>query len=189
MWTTDVLREEHRWILRMLACLERMSLESERTGRLDAGEAAELMALFTHFADGLHQEREERCLFPRLLARARSVGERTSLARMSGEHEGERRSMGRLNQALLGAIYGEARSLQDFRREAASYLELQREHVLHENQELLPLADVLLTREDDEAVMRGFVDLEHGAAVKLKRVFERIGALCERIGVDLAGTA
>jgi hemerythrin-like domain-containing protein len=188
MWTTKVLREEHRWILRMPACLERVTVASEARGRLEAESAAELLALFTHFADGLHQDREERCLFPRLLARARSVGERTDIARMCGEHEQERRAMGSMNRELLGAIFGDARSLHTFQREARRYVWLQRNHVAHENQELLPMAEQLLTRDDDETVMRGFVGLEQDGPEKLKHIFERIAALCARLGVDLAET-
>src|SRR5262245_52760820 len=128
MWTTEVLREEHRWILRMLQCLERLAGNSEHEGRLDAAGAAELLALFTYFADGLHQEREERYLFPRLLARASSANERVDIGRLCGEHEEERRAMGRMNQALLGAIYGQGRSLVEFRREALRYAALHRDH-------------------------------------------------------------
>ena len=188
MWTTEVLREEHRWILRMLQCLERLARNSEREGRLDAASATELLALFTYFADGLHQEREESYLFPRLLARARSANERTDIGRLCGEHEEERRAMGRMNQALLGAVYGQARSLGDFRREALRYVAMQREHVLQENQGLMMLAELLLTPEDDEAVMRGFVGLEHEGPQKLKQVFERIQTLCTRLGVEAAIT-
>ena len=188
MWTTDVLREEHRWILRMLQCLERLARASELEGQLDAASAAELLALFTYFADGLHQEREENYLFPRLLARARSANERVDIGRLCGEHEEERLALGRMNQALLGAVYGQARSLADFRSEALRYTALQREHILQENQGLLMLAELLLTPEDDELVMRGFVNLEHGGAQKLKQVFERIQTLCTRLGVEAAIT-
>ncbi len=183
MWTTDVLREEHRWILRMLQCLERVVADSERRGHLAAGSAAELLALFTHFADGLHQEREERCLFPRLLARARSVTERTDLGRLCGEHEEERRAMGRMGHELLGAIYGEARSLQAFQREAQRYAQLHAAHIQHENRELLPLAEFLLTPEDDQTVMQGFASLEAHGPGELQRVFRRIQALSTRLGL------
>ncbi len=189
MWSTDVLREEHRWILRMLQCLERVARDSEHAGRLDAASAAELLALFQHFADGLHQEREEGCLFPRLLARARSVAERLEVGRLCGAHEQERRAMARMNEQLLGAIYGQARSLRDFQHAALGYIALQREHVLHENQTLLPLADQLLRPEDDETVMQGFIALEHEGPEALKRVFERIQAICARLGVDTKITA
>jgi hemerythrin-like domain-containing protein len=188
MWTTNVLREEHRWILRMLQCLERVAVNAERDGRLDAAAASELLALFTHFADGLHQEREERCLFPRLLNRAHNVEERMHIARLCGEHEQERRAMTRMGQDLLGAIYGETRYLRDFQREAMRYVAIQRAHVLHENQELLSLAEILLTPEDDEQVMQGFVALEQNGPEKLKHVFERIQALCQHLGIETVTT-
>lgn len=184
MWTTDILREEHRWILRMLQCLERVSVHAERDGRLDAASAAELLALFTYFADGLHQEREEHYLFPRLLARARSVTERMDIGRLCGEHEQERRAMTRMNQELLGAIYGKQHSLHDFQRETLRYVTLHRAHLLHENQAVLPLADFLLTPEDDEAIMQGFVSLERDGPQRLKQVFERVQHLCAHLGVD-----
>ncbi len=183
MWSTDVLREEHRWILRLLQCLERVVADSELQGRIQPEGAAELMALFTHFADGLHQEREERCLFPRLLTRARSVSERMDIGRLCGEHEQERRILARMGRELLGAIYGDTRSLQEFRREARRYVELQREHLARENRELLPLAEFLLTPEDDEAVTRGFASLEGGGPEGPRRIFQRIETLCTRLGL------
>jgi hemerythrin-like domain-containing protein len=189
MRSTAVLREEHRWILRMLQCLERVTLFSDRDGHLDAACAAELLALFKYFADGLHQEREERFLFPRLLARAHSVAERTEVGRLCGEHEQERRAMARMNQELLGAIYGQGRSLHEFRREALRYIALQRQHVLHENLTLLALAERLLRPEDDELVMQGFADLEREQPGGLARAFGSVEYLCARLGVDTATTA
>jgi hemerythrin-like domain-containing protein len=106
------------------------------------------------------------------------------IGRLCGEHEQERRAMGRMSQELLGAIYGQTHSLRDFQREALRYVHLQREHVLHENQAVLPLADFLLTPEDDESVMRGFVSLEREGPQHLKQVFERIRGLCARLGLD-----
>ena len=183
MWCTDVLREEHRWILRMLQCLERVCLDCEQKGRLEAEGTAELMALFTHFADGLHQEREERFLFPRILARARCVNERTDVGRLCGEHEQERQALARMTQELLGAIYGEARSLRGFLMAARRFIELQREHLLHENRELLPLADQLLTAEDDQAVLSGFASLEDLGLGDPKRILRRIENLSVQLGV------
>lgn len=183
MWTTDILREEHRWILRMLQCLERVSQDAERLGHLEGECAGELLALFAHFADGLHQEREERCLFPRLLARARSVTERTDIGRLCGEHEQERQAMGRMSSEFLGAIYGDARSLRDFLRESRRYVELHRGHVKHENTELLPLAEFLLTPEDDQSILQGFAALEKQGPEELRRICQRIESLCVRLGV------
>lgn len=187
MWTTDILREEHRWILLLVRALEHMLDASRERGRLDAQHAAEILALFKHFANGLHQEREERCLFPLLLTRARSVAERLDIARLAGDHEQERRAMQRMDQALLGAIYGEPRSFFDFEQEARGVVVLQREHIAHENRELLPLAERLLSAEDDAALVQAFGRLEGQGAQDPRLVCLRIEALC--IGLGLAAQA
>lgn len=184
MQTTDILREEHRWILCMLLCLERVTDDSERRGHLDARSASELLSLFTHFADGLHQEREERCLFPRLLARARSVSERTDIGCLCGEHEIERSTMGRMSQELLGAIYGCPQSLRDFQREARRFVLTQRAHLAHENRELLPLAETLLTPEDDQAIAGWFQAMDREEPGEARDILARIEALCGQLGVD-----
>jgi len=184
MRTTDILREEHRWILSLLLCLERVIEDSERRGHLDPRPAAELLALFTHFADGLHQEREERCLFPRLLARARSVAEQMDIGRLVGEHEQERGAMARLAQDLLGAIYGRSHSLQDFQDEARRYIRAQRAHLAHENRELLPLAEVLLTGEDDRVIEAWFRELEGSGPWRAQEIYARIERLCVHLAID-----
>jgi hemerythrin-like domain-containing protein len=183
MWSIDVLREEHRWILVMLACLERVLADSERRGHLEADGASELLSLLTRFVDGLHQEREERHLFPRILLRARSVVERVEIGRLCGAHEEERRALGRMGRELLGAIYGDPRSLADFRREARRYVQLQRAHLAHENRDVLPLAEFLLTPEDDRVIVQGYSDLEPEGPEPLRQVFRRVEALAERLGV------
>jgi len=167
----------------MLQCLDRLVEQAESSGRVDARAGAELLALFTHFADGLHQEREERYLFPHLLRRARSVTERTDIGRLCGQHEEERQAMARLGRELLGAVYGEPRSLRDFLREARRFVGVQRAHLVQENRELLPLAEFLLTPEDDQAVLQGFQDLEAGGAGEPREIFQRIEELGRHLGI------
>ncbi len=94
--------------------------------------------------------------------------------------------LGRMGRGLLGAIYGEARSLKDFQGEARRYVQIQRTHVLRENRELLPLAEILLTPEDDQTVVQGFARLESGGPDEPRRIFQRIEALCTRL--DLGTT-
>jgi hypothetical protein len=73
--------------------------------------------------------------------------------------------------------------VREFRREAHRYVAVQRAHVVHENERLLPLADQLLTPADDEAVVQGFAGLERAGSVAVKEVVGRIRALCARLGV------
>ncbi len=179
----EILREEHHWIGRMLDCLERELESARRSGRLEAEISAELLALFVHFADGLHQRREESCLFPRLLGRARSVDERIALGRLCGDHERERQSLRELNERLLGAIYGRPQDLRDFLREAEFFVVLHRQHLVEENLRLLPLAERLLESEDDGLLLAAYRDLER-TGPDPSRLGRRIHELSSRLGLD-----
>jgi hemerythrin-like domain-containing protein len=176
----EVLREEHRWIARMLDLLERLAADGRRQGRLAAEPAAELLALFVHFADGLHQEREESCLFARLFARVRSVEERLALGRLCGEHEEERRTLRTLSDSLLGAIYGRAGDLAEFLRESESFVRLHRRHLADETRELLPMAERLLQPEDDALLLELYRGLERGGP-DLATIAARITQLAGRL--------
>jgi hemerythrin-like domain-containing protein len=179
-----VLREEHVWIGRMLECLERLVEDSSRRGRLEAECAAEILALFVHFADGLHQQREEACLFPRLLARSRSVEERVGLGKLCGDHEEERRALRALSERLLGAIYGRGPELQTFAREGALFVRLHRQHLGIENERLLPLAERLLQPEDDQLLCELYRRLERGEPSPAA-----IGARIQRLHARLLGAS
>jgi hemerythrin-like domain-containing protein len=181
----QLLREEHRWIVYLLDGLEQVIVRARRSTRVDPA-LAELLALFVHFADGVHQRREESCLFPRLLARARSVEERLALGRLCGEHERERHSLRVLCERLLGAIYGERQDLGVFLREADLFLAMHRQHVAEENLQLLPLSEALLTAEDDAVLLMMFRSIEEGGPER-GRVGRRIVSLCARLGVGVSG--
>lgn len=180
MRAIEVLHEEHRWIARMLALLQDLVRRALPVGHLDPAATSELLALFAHFADGLHQQREEEVLFPRLLTRARSTEERLTIGRMAADHEKERRHLQGMHANLLGAIYGEPLSLREFAREAELYVELQRRHMIQETTVLLPLAERLLDRRDDDEMVDSFVRLE-GDPQALREVLRRIRELCGRL--------
>jgi hemerythrin-like domain-containing protein len=187
MEAVEVLRAEHRWIGRMLDCLEGVLERARQTGRVEAEASAELLALFVHFADGLHQRREEGCLFPRLLTRARSVEERMALGRLCGDHERERQSLRELDERLLGAIYGSQSDLAGFLTQARAFVALHRAHLREEDAGLLPLAEELLEPQDDALLLAAYRELERtGPDPRL--IGERVRDLVTRLGLA-AGTA
>jgi hemerythrin-like domain-containing protein len=181
----QVLREEHRWIVLLLDGLEETVQRARRSARLEGELAAELLALFVHFADGLHQRREEACLFPRLLARARSVEERLAIGRLCGDHERERHSLRELSERLLGAIYGAPQDLHGFLREAELFVAMHRQHVHEENLQLLPLSEARLTAEDDALLLAAYRELERGGPER-GHIGQRILTLCGRLGIGVA---
>jgi hemerythrin-like domain-containing protein len=150
---TEILREEHRVILRALDVLDAAA------GRLAAGSGppgawwAELVAWLREFADGVHHAREERSLFP-ALARAGVPVAGGPVGVMLAEHD-EGRGHIRAMEGGAGGARVEA---------ARAYARLLRDHIDKENGVLFPLADAVLDEAATRAVAREFeaVDGESG---------------------------
>ena len=144
---THTLREEHHWIRLLLDCLEGLVENYRTSGEFDTKAAGELQQLLEHFVDKQHQEKEEAALFPRLLECVR---------RLQEDHAEERIHLERMRFSLFNAALGDPASRSAFGDEARAYIELQREHIARENQGLLPLAEQLLTDEEDLQVLEDF---------------------------------
>jgi len=183
MEALQVLGEEHFWIARMLDCLELVAMHERETGELDGEAAEELLDLFHSFADGRHQEKEERHLFPRIRVHADAEQE-TLIQKLEMDHEGDVRHMIRLRSALQGAVHGDAVMQREFSRTALEYVGLERKHMSSERLVLFPLAERLLTDGDDKAMLEAFAKLDPGGPRARERTIERIALLCEQLGVE-----
>ena len=181
MKTLEILVREHRWIERMLACLEVLIADALRRGRLDPEASASLLSLFEYF-DGIHQRKEESVLYMRLLSVA-SPSDTASIARFLGDHERERGLMKAMCSCLLGAVFGRPEHVREFAQKGQSYLELHRRHMAQENAVLLPLAARSLDPSSDRAICEGFRRLELEAGVDMDAVVVQIESTCHRLGV------
>ena len=185
MKAVEVLRGEHVMVRKLLDCLAALSVEARVLGSLDQDAAGSLLLLFERFVDWSHQDKEELWLFPHMLARATNE-EAYLLERIISDHDAERRRLVALFLHLDGTTRGKTESLDRFVLNAVAYQRLQRSHVDAEEEVVLPLAEAILTPEDDRAIMRGFdkIDARLGRA---DRVEERFMAICDRFGIDSPG--
>ena len=160
MQATDVLREEHEVILRVLAGVR------ELVRRLEAGEPVEadpvelVLEFITGFADGCHHKKEEDSLFPLLERRGLPRGG-GPLAVMLMEHDLGRRLVGDMREALDGLRAGDVAARAELARAARGYHDLLREHIDKENGVLFPMADRLLSEEDRRGLAERFERVEH----------------------------
>ena len=179
MKTIERLELEHRWIGSMANSLETLLADARTSNQLPR-EAYDLLSLYESFADGRHQDKEERVLFLELLDAAQDR-DRDVLGRLIADHEAERAHMAKMRVNLLGAVYGEPGCVQDFLREASAYVDLHQAHMRREEEILLPMDERLLTPEADERVARGFEEIEggpgdpHAVEEQIKRLLHRIG--------------
>ncbi len=179
----EVLREEHGMIRRAAACLFRLADDVLEGEELDARAAVELVEFFEEFADGAHQEKEERCLFPALLASGLAP---RRVAELVADHGEERALLEGLRHGLEAAAYGDSLSRDAFAQRAQRYALLQVSHASVEDDVLLPLVGELLDAQVQRDVLAGF---ERVAAETLRHPAELHATRLRRIATELGSIA
>jgi hemerythrin-like domain-containing protein len=146
---TEILRDEHRLILRALLSLETAAERLGTGGALPEGLWPGMIAWLRAFADRNHHAKEENVLFPAMI-KAGVPAERGPIAVMLEEHAEGR--------TLLATMHtGEP---VDQAAAAQRYIRLLRDHIDKENGLLFPLAEAVLDERDQVEVCRKFADTE-----------------------------
>jgi hemerythrin-like domain-containing protein len=139
---TEILRQEHQWILRVTDALER---ELDRTPpRPRCTEQLERCVRFLRlFADACHHGKEEDQLFPVLEAYGmpRDSG---PIAVMLAEHREGRRLVGIMKSALPALGAGDEAAMDRFEGAARDYAVLIRGHIGKEDGVLFQVADQII---------------------------------------------
>jgi hemerythrin-like domain-containing protein len=156
---TETLMTEHRAIERMLAVLETAAQ------RLDAGERPrpdlfrEAVDFVRNFADRCHHGKEEENLFPRMEARGvpRNGG---PLGMMLMEHDQGRAYVGAMAGAIDAYEAGDQAAARTIAENAHGYVELLRAHIMKENNVLFPMADRVLSADDQRELTARFDQVE-----------------------------
>jgi hemerythrin-like domain-containing protein len=141
---TDVLRREHRDIALVARVAEELLYRRATDTKVGIREMPAMTNYFLRFADYLHHAKEEAVLFPAILRH--DANQLSILDTLLTDHQHLRAILSRLVHAVEDgdpAAYFDA--LQ-------GYLILVRSHMRHENEELLPQADRLIPREEQEAL-------------------------------------
>ena len=164
----EVLREEHRVILRALEVLEAGAGRLAGGGALPEGWWARMIEWLRAFADRNHHAKEERSLFPALVT-AGVPAEGGPVAVMLAEHAEGRAFIARMDS-------GDPRGRADAAR---AYVRLLRDHIDKENDVLFPLADAVLETQTQQALAREFetVEAEQGRAASLEHAEAEVARL------------
>ena len=174
MTPTDVLREEHRVILRALDLLEAAARRLAAGRVLPEGWWPEIIEWLRGFADRNHHAKEERSLFPAMVKAGVPLSG-GPIGVMLEEHERGR--------ALIRAMEAGEPAARAAR--AREYVTLLREHIDKENGVLFPLADAVLDDRAQAVLTREFegVEAEQGREASVPHA----EAAIERLGAALAG--
>lgn len=158
MTPTDLLRDEHRVILKGLDVLERAAARAAGGTLVADGWWAAAVTWLRAFADRNHHAKEETALFPAMV-KAGVPSDAGPIAVMLEEH-----AEGRCLVAAIEASAGVSRVAA-----CHAYVALLRTHIDKENGIVFPLAESLLDEQAMHGVHREFdvVEAEQGAASTL----------------------
>jgi hemerythrin-like domain-containing protein len=172
---TEMLREEHRVIERVLAVLQKLTTRPVENS-LDSWRKA--LNFFSHFADQCHHFKEEQVLFPAMEERG-IPREGGPIGMMLMEHEEGRAYV----RAMLSAI-----PLVEAKNEAAkeilvdkakAYLRLLKDHIQKEDEILFKIADDVISPDEQKQLLRSFE--EHEAKEMGTGVHEKYLKLVEEL--------
>ncbi len=159
MRPTDILKQEHRNIERMLSVLERA------VGRASAGESIQpqvfrdAIRFIQLYADRCHHGKEEDLLFTAMEQRGfpREAG---PIAVMLYEHDKGRSHIKSMIEAVERLEQGNAGAITDIQSHALGFIGLLRQHIHKEDHVLFPMADHHLHEADIVRLEKEFAQVE-----------------------------
>jgi len=157
MKPTEDLMKEHRVIERMLTVAAKAADRLGSSQEVSQNVFVEAADFFRNFADKCHHGKEEKLLFVRMVERG-VPGDSGPIAVMLREHEVGRAYVRKI--AELSAKTPDKKTKSDLIKNTKEYVDLLRQHILKEDSVLYPLANRVLTSEDQGDLEKGFQDVE-----------------------------
>jgi hemerythrin-like domain-containing protein len=159
MQPTDILREEHRVIERVLDALETAAMRVRANQPVDPSVFVQAAEFIRGFADGCHHKKEEGVLFPAMQA-AGVPSEGGPIGVMLTEHEEGRRLTRSMRTAANELASGDARARDQIVGSALEYVALLRQHIAKEDNILFPMADQVIVGSSKAEVSEAFEHIE-----------------------------
>ncbi len=169
MKPTDILKEEHRAIERMLNILDRAAGQLEKNERVPHEVLDKAIMFIQKFADGCHHQKEESLLFPAMEQKGfpRSAG---PLGVMLYEHDMGRSLVSAMKKSLEGFKNGSVESGGEFAENARMFSDLLRNHIAKEDNILFVMADSQFSETEQSQLLVRFRQVEtEGAACSTKQ--------------------
>jgi len=159
MSATDVLRDEHRGVERMLTIVEAASKRLEAGGDVPADLYLNAVDFFRGFTDGCHHAKEEVELFPALEQRG-IQREGGPIGVMLAEHERGRTYVRAMAEAADRYSKGDKSAAPVLIQNGHKYVELLRQHISKEDRILFPMADKALSDAEQARLSEAFETIE-----------------------------
>ena len=159
MLATEILRKEHDAILKMLDAAQAVGQKLTRGEKVGPDTLDGILEFFRLFADRCHHGKEEDLLFP-LLEKKGLPRDGGPIGVMLSEHDRGRKLVHEMDLASAQFPDSSGASARRWAQAASEYAHLLREHIEKENTVLFPMAESLLTHEEQERLAREFERIE-----------------------------
>ena len=155
MTATEVLKHEHKIIVKVLGAGRGEAQAIADTGKLNVEKLDKILDFFRVFVDQCHHGKEEEYLFPTMEKRG-IPADKGPIPVMLHEHVGGRNTVKAISEALARARLGDSAAMEKVAANLAILDEHLRSHIDKENEVLFPMADKVFTPEDQEALIASF---------------------------------
>jgi hemerythrin-like domain-containing protein len=169
----SILKSEHRSIsavLQGMKELARMARDAKARPRFQA--LRSMVRYIDEYPEKLHHPKEDEYLFARLVARAPEA--RLLVEELQAEHEEGTRLIRELERALLFFEEDWPGGAREFQAAVDAYADFHWKHMRKEEQQLLPLAQRFLTKEDWKVIDAAFAANADPIAGMHERDFEKL---------------
>mgnify|MGYP000503477949 CR=1 FL=1 len=183
MEATDILKEEHRVIERVLASIEAGATRLMAAEPMSPSFFIDATDFIKGFADGCHHKKEEGVLFPAMEA-AGVPAEGGPIAVMLAEHQEGRRLTAAMRAGAEKLQSGDIAARTAVADYALQYVALLRQHIAKEDNVLFPMADRAIQGPAETRVTEAFDHIEHEETGE--GVHERFLALAESLERQVA---
>jgi hemerythrin-like domain-containing protein len=159
MKATDILKDEHRHIERMLIVLDHASSRLLKGEKIPPEVFRDAIHFLRSFADKCHHAKEETLLFPAMVQKGfpREAG---PVAVMLAEHEQGRAEVSAMHDALERYSADKADGVEELVAHAHRFITLLREHISKEDNVLFAMANQHFSANEQTALLQDFKKVE-----------------------------
>lgn len=147
MKPTEVLADEHEYIVKVIDSIEKEIKDIFDGAEFDALKFEKAIDFITNFADGIHHAKEEKLLFNKLEEKGMSKTSGPVFVMLS-EHDQGRRFINSAMQSMPLAKQNDKSAIYLVASNLNSYAALLRQHIFKENNILFPMADRIMNDND-----------------------------------------
>lgn len=176
---TDVLEDEHRYILKVIAAMTVMAESLEKGEQVEPETLKNIVEFMRIFADKCHHGKEEAQLFPLLEKRGVPV-QGCPIGVLIHDHQTGRALVKGLAEALEGYQKGDPAAKEALLKNMRGITNLYPGHIWKEDYLAFPMSNKVLNAEDQQSLSEEFEKVDENIG---RDVYQRLAHLADQLEI------